>query len=94
VWLARLFSEITLLPEFDDPICLHTDNQSAIRLAKNPEHVDKTKHIDIRHNYIISLVDTNQISLKHISDTFKPVDILTKSVVKANVTSQKEKSWE
>jgi hypothetical protein len=52
VWLARLYSEISRPSDDILPICIKTDSQSAIRIAKNPEHHDKTKHIDIRHHYI------------------------------------------
>jgi hypothetical protein len=82
VWLARLYSEISRPSDDILPICIKTDSQSAIRIAKNPEHHDKTKHIDIRHHYIRWLVDTNQVSLEHLPDVKQPADILTKSVVK------------
>ena len=35
-----------------DPTVLHTDNQGAIALAKNPVSHAKSKHIDIRHHFI------------------------------------------
>jgi hypothetical protein len=55
-----------------------------MKLARNPEHHDKTKHIDIRHHYIRRLVETEQITLNHIPDPKQPAHILTKSVVKEN----------
>ena len=44
VWLGRLLSELTG-EEARAPI-LMVDNQSAIALAKNPVHHDRSKHID------------------------------------------------
>lgn len=82
VWLERLYSELNLPYIKEGPICVKTDSQSAMKLAKNLEYHDKTKHIDIRHHYIRWLVATNQVELDHIPDTVQPADILTKSVGK------------
>lgn len=90
VWLARLISEICGSSNTDDAICIKTDSQSAIRIANNPEHHDKTKHIDIRHHYIRWLVDTKRVILEHLPDTEQPADILTKSVVKENFVKKRD----
>jgi hypothetical protein len=80
VWLNRIYAELDM--PIDAAICLKTDSQSAIKLAKNPEYHDKTKHIDIRHHYIRWLVDSERVSLEYVPDQSQPADILTKSVVK------------
>lgn len=89
VWLSRLYTELHLSCFTDDSVCLQTDSQSAIKLAKNPEYHDKTKHIDIRHHYIRWLVRTSQVNLAHIPDTVQPADILTKAVVKVNFVKKR-----
>ena len=80
VWISRMYQELGSME--NDTICLKTDSQSAMKLAKNPEYHDKTKHIDIRHHYIRKLIETEQVDLAHLPDTIQPADILTKSVVK------------
>ena len=45
MWIRRLLSELGVTVE--KPMKLFCDYQAAIRIAKNPVHHDKTKHIEI-----------------------------------------------
>ena len=49
-WLRKLFSE--LFGHVLDTIVILCDNQSGIRLSKNPVFHDRSKHIDIRYHFI------------------------------------------
>jgi Reverse transcriptase (RNA-dependent DNA polymerase)/gag-polypeptide of LTR copia-type/GAG-pre-integrase domain len=89
VWISKMYQELGLHFLTDEPICLKTDSQSAIKLAKNPEFHMKTKHIDIRHHYIRWLVKTGQVSLDYLPDKSQPADILTKSIVKEKFQSKR-----
>ncbi|XP_039841633.1 receptor kinase-like protein Xa21 [Panicum virgatum] len=62
VWLGRLLAELTG-EEARAPI-LMVDNQSAIALAKNPVHHDRSKHIDTKYHFIRDCVDGGQIRLE------------------------------
>ncbi|XP_046750287.1 secreted RxLR effector protein 161-like [Diprion similis] len=44
-WLRVLLRDIEY--QCENPTVIHVDNQSAIRLAKNPEFHQRTKHIDV-----------------------------------------------
>lgn len=50
VWLKRILEEM-LSNEVED-VKFYMDNQSAIRLVKNPEFHKRSKHIDIRYHFI------------------------------------------
>jgi hypothetical protein len=50
VWLHRILCDLKL-PQMQ-PTTLHCDNQSAIKMTKNPIYHSKTKHIEIHHHYI------------------------------------------
>jgi hypothetical protein len=50
VWIDRLLKEIG--QDQTLPMPLLCDNQSAIRLAKNPEFHQRTKHIQIKYHFI------------------------------------------
>ena len=54
VWLGRLLAELT--GEARAPV-LMVDNQSAIALAKNPVHHDRSKHIDTKYHFIRDCFD-------------------------------------
>eukprot|EP00965_Chrysotila_dentata_P151000 4989689-Pleurochrysis_carterae.AAC.1 len=50
VYLRTLFDDLGLTPK--QPMLLHMDNKSAIDLAYNPEHHQRSKHIDRRHFFV------------------------------------------
>ena len=50
IWLGRLLKE--LHGKEVNPVRLNIDNKSAISLAKNPVHHDRSKHIDMRFHFI------------------------------------------
>jgi hypothetical protein len=50
VWLSRLLREMQGKKAV--MLRLLVDNKSAIALAKNPVHYDRTKHIDVKYHYI------------------------------------------
>jgi hypothetical protein len=53
------------------------DNESAIRLADNPEH-SRTKHIDIRHHLLRDHQQKGDIEVYHISTENQLANIFTK----------------
>lgn len=79
IWISNLINELD--NQVKKPI-LYVDNQSAIKLIKNPEYHKRTKHIDIkyhfiRHHYINKLFD-----LQYINTENQIADILTKPLCK------------
>lgn len=50
IWLRKFLSDIGYLSRKTTTVFV--DNQSAIKLVKNPEFHKRTKHIDIRYHYI------------------------------------------
>ena len=59
-------------------LILYCDNLSAINISKNHVHHLRTKHIDIHHHYVRSIVEDKIIDLKHIPTENQLVDIFTK----------------
>ena len=54
VWLRKLISDL-----FDlqlDATCIHSDNQSCLKLSENPVFHDNSKHIGIKYHYIRDMV--------------------------------------
>lgn len=50
VWLERLIAQITSKKRIKS--LFRMDNQSAVRLIKNPEFHKRTKHVDVRYHFI------------------------------------------
>ena len=59
---------------------LFTDSLSAIKLAHNPEHHTKTKHINIQYHFVKEHITNNIIQLSHISIKEQLADILIKTL--------------
>lgn len=78
VWLRNLLNDIGCRCE--KAIILYIDNQSAIRLIKNPEFHKRTKHIDIRHHFIREKVEQGDIEVKYVPTNYQRADILTKAL--------------
>ena len=78
VWLRRLLTSIGF-PQ-PDPTPLFGDNQSAIRLVKNPEYHKRTKHIDIQYHFIREKFESREIDISYIATTQQLVDIMTKAL--------------
>ena len=66
------------------PTVIHCDNQSCIKLSKNPMFHDRSKHIEIGYNFIRDMVQRGVVRLQYISTDEQVADNLTKPLVKGN----------
>jgi hypothetical protein len=78
IWLRRLLHE--LLHPAAGPTLINVDNQSCIKLAKNPELHQLTKHIDIQYHFTRKEVEAGTIKLEYCPTKKMAADFLTKSV--------------
>ena len=61
-----------------DTMCVFDDKTSAINLSKNPVQYSKSKHIEIRYQFIWDLVEDKVVCLEFIHTDNQKVDIFTK----------------
>ena len=54
IWMTKIL--VGLFGSHLDPMVIHCDNQSYIKLSVNPMFHDRYKHIDIRYHHIIDCV--------------------------------------
>ncbi|KAH6556871.1 hypothetical protein KP509_1Z127500 [Ceratopteris richardii] len=64
IWLKEFIEESKLYKP--QPLLLHCNNLSAILLARNLKHSEKTKHIAIKVQFIRELVRDGSIVLTHV----------------------------
>jgi hypothetical protein len=76
IWIRRLLLE--LFPEWNKPIPIKCDNQSAIGLIKNPRFHQRTKHVDIRFHFIREHHEAKEIEVTYISTDNQLADPFTK----------------
>ncbi|GFQ82573.1 uncharacterized protein TNCT_320471 [Trichonephila clavata] len=79
IWLNNLLKELCCVTSVPS---LQMDNQSAIRLVKNPEFHNRTKHIDIRYKFIREQYENKQLNVINCSSEVQAADILTKPLAK------------
>lgn len=78
IWLRKLLCDIGY--ECNDPTLLNIDNQSAIRLVKNPEFHERTKHVEVRYHHIREKYENGEIFVDYIETENQLADILTKAL--------------
>ena len=79
VWLKQLMKD--LVAKCEDSI-LYMDNQSAIRLIKNPEFHKRTKHIDVMYHYIREKFENRIFNLTFVCTNDQLADVFTKPLAK------------
>ena len=82
MWLKRLLEELRV--KTNGPINMKSDSQSAIAIAKNPVHHDRTKHVEIDKHFISEKVEKQIITLHHVPTQHQTADILTKALHRPN----------
>jgi len=88
LWLRNLFHELGYT--FSTPSTLHFDNQSALSVAKNPEHHGRMKHLDLRFYWLRDEVEKGRINVVHLRTDDMVADILTKPLVRVKTLKMVE----
>ena len=81
LWLKSIIDELAILKisEFK----LWCDNQSCIKITKDPKITEQNKHIRARHHFISELLEEYNLSIRHTSTQEMSADFLTKPVPNA-----------
>ena len=78
VWLRGMLQELNVVSrECVDIMC---DNNSAIKLSRNPVMHRRTKHIDVRYHYLRNLSNEGVMKLVFCGTKEQVADVLTKPI--------------
>lgn len=77
LWLRGIVGELGFPQK---QVEIFYDSQSDICLAKNSVYHERTKHIDVRYNFIRDVVADGSLKLSKINTKENPADLLTKSI--------------
>lgn len=80
VWFKRMLNELSPNEVMD--CVLYVDNQSAIRLIKNPEFHKRSKHIDVRYHFIREKFQDGDFQLEYVPTKDQIADVFTKALPK------------
>lgn len=77
VYLRNLHTEIM---GYCNKIVLNCDSQSALKLASNHASHKRSKHIDVRYNYIREIISKDIIETEYLPTDAMPADLMTKGL--------------
>ena len=80
LYLRSLLEEMDVKSEGDTVI--QEDNQSCIKMCKNPVKQKRTKHIDIKHQFIRERVEDGTVELQYCATEDMFADLRTKALAK------------
>lgn len=72
VWLKGLMNELGFK---QNAVHIYCDSHSAIALAKNDVHHERTKHIATKYHFIRDLISDRTIMVLKIATSYNPSDI-------------------
>jgi hypothetical protein len=76
IWMREFLDEIGY--DISAPSTLFVDSNSAVLVAKNPEHQSTMKHVNRSYHWIREKVSDREIKVQHVAGTDNPADIFTK----------------
>ena len=68
IWLERLLDELRISTK--DSMKVFCDNLTTIKIAKNPVHHDRTKHVELDQHFIKKKVEERILNLIYIPKHF------------------------
>lgn len=80
MWMKTFLDELKV--KIDTGAILRCDNQSAIRLIRNSELHQRTKHIDIRHHFIRERYEEALFDVEYVPTGKQLAYIFTKALTK------------
>ena len=83
-WLRKILLDFNLF-NLEKPISIFEDNQSAIKLANNPENNRRLKHLDIRFFFIKEKIDLGLVNIVYIKTEEQIADMFTKPLPKVKL---------
>lgn len=79
LWLRQLLTDLDLQP---GPVNILADNQSAIKLMRNPVSSMRSKHIDVAHHFARERVARQEVAFTYVATDQQIADVMTKGLPK------------
>lgn len=77
-WIRDLLNELNIKSE--NPITIHEDNQSCIKVADEPRNPRRMKHVAVKYHVVRDNVGRGIICVKYIPTSVQIADIMTKGL--------------
>jgi hypothetical protein len=80
LWLRQLLTDLGVA---QGAVSIHADNQSAIKLLRNPVSSMRSKHIDVAHHFARERVARQEVAFVFVATDEQIADIMTKALPKS-----------
>jgi hypothetical protein len=80
MWIRNFINDLRIPGVHIDTVPIYIDNNSALKLTKNPEFHSRSKHIDIKHHFIREKVEEGLINTERVSTKDNLADVFTKAL--------------
>ena len=80
IWIKQLLKDMGI--EFDQPMKMYCDNNSARHIASNPVFHERTKHIEVDCHFIREKVQSKEIETPFVRSEEQLADVFTKGLDK------------
>jgi hypothetical protein len=88
IWMSQFLAELGYNTSGTTPLLM--DNQSAIQVARNPEHHGRMQHLDLRYFWLCDEVVKGHLAPRYIPTAEMAADILTKVLTRVKVKTARE----
>lgn len=78
IWIQNMINDLSIKDLEISPTPLLIDNNAALKLTRNPELHDRTKHIDIKYHFLREMTLSGRINTQRINSMDNLADALTK----------------
>ena len=80
VWIQNFINDLRIPGVHIDTVLLYIDNNSSLKLTRNPEFHNRSKHINIKHYFIREKVDEGAINTQRVETRDNLADMFTKAL--------------
>lgn len=82
IWIRNFINDLRIPGTHIETVPLYIDNNSALKLTRNPEFHNRSKHIDVKHHFVREKVEEGVINTQRVQTRDNLADVLTKALPK------------
>jgi hypothetical protein len=83
MWIRNFINDLRIPGVQIDTVPLYIDNNSALKLTRNPEFHSRSKHIDVKHHFVREKVEEGLINTQRVNTKDNLADAFTKALPKS-----------
>lgn len=80
MWIRNFINDLRIPGVYVDRVPLYIDNNSALKLTRNPEFHSRSKHIDVKHHFVREKVEAGLIDTQRVNTKDNLADVFTKAL--------------